>query len=215
MKNAVIIFIVIISFFACSKEEEQDLKSDYLPLSVGNYWVYQDTDIDSAGNSKISPFLDSIVISCDTVIKGNTYYRYDSYIVNTDRDNDIHFNNSCYYRDSMKYLITNTGEVFFSETNLTDTLRKKNEFNKSDTIYQMTFRMEYQIDQVTVPAGNFNNVLNFKGTIIGNQKYTSFKNPRYISNCYARGIGKIYQTSLYLNYAATTQKKLLRYNIVK
>ena len=65
--------------FSCTKEEKktpqsQNAYSGFIPLSIGNYWVYEQVRIDTLGNETIGSMLDSAYVSADTIINGNTYY---------------------------------------------------------------------------------------------------------------------------------------------
>ena len=78
MPLMVLPFIILIG---CSKEElaEQNNPTNnqfegFMPLAVGNYWVYETYIIDPMGNETLSGNLDSAYVSRDTSIAGNTYY---------------------------------------------------------------------------------------------------------------------------------------------
>jgi hypothetical protein len=216
MKNFVLIVGALVCLFSCEKvtkqEETKDPVSEYLPISVGNYWVYQIYAIDSSGNEYQTNTFDSTIISNDTLINGKKYFRFDYFEYNTINTYPI---DTIYCRDSLKYLINSKGQLLFSEDNFTDTLYRKTFLFNNDTLYTMTCKMEKIDQEFSVPVGIFNNLLNSKGTVISNPKYTTIKNPRYTNKYYAKEIGVIFQSQILIMGGGFREKKLVRYNINK
>ncbi len=211
MKNLILILGVIISMYSCEKSDKPEKTanpvSEYLPMTVGNYWVYQVFDINSGGNEFQTSIMDSTIITKDTLINDLKYFRFDFY------ENSIHPVATIYFRDSLKNLVNSAGEILFSENNFTDILLRKSEILQEDTIYSMTCSMEKIGLEVSVPAGVFNNILNYKGTVVCNPKYTTIENPRYTNKYYARGTGPIFQSQIYVSGGGVREKRLVRYHI--
>lgn len=216
MKNLILITGVLICFYSCQKEEKPEetkyLISEYLPLSVGNYWIYQIRNFDISGKEYQTSTFDSTIISKDTIINGKKYFRYDYFEYNSINAYPI---DTIYCRDSLKNLITSTGQILFSENNFTDTLLRKTQILEGDTIYTMTCKMEKINEEFSVPIGIYNNLLNLKGTVICSPEYTSIENPRYTNKYYAKEIGVIFQSQIYIGSGGFREKKLIRYNINK
>ena len=215
MKNVFLLFFAVcISFSACKKDESivdpQNSTSEYLPMQVGNYWVYKVTDIDPNGNILASFETDSIVILKDTLIGSKTFYRFDNYSI---QSNKAEFVSTSFLRDSSKYLIDVLGRRLFSELNFTDTLIRKTELSKNDTVYNISFKMEAVSTPLTVDAGEFGNLLNFKGTVNCSPEFTKIPNPRYTNNCYAKGVGKVYFTAIWVGAGGEHICSLVRYKV--
>jgi hypothetical protein len=215
MKNVFFILLITLSLFSCNKEQNEPDKSTtsaYLPMAIGNYWVYQEFELDSVGIENTYNILDSIIISKDTTINGVKYLKFDTYVKHPD---GLVFNGSTFCRDSLKYLVRNDGKILFSEDNFVDTLTRKYEIYDNDTLYTLTCKMEKKEGSIQTPAGAFSNLLNFKQTVLRNPKYSPFTQPTYNNNYYAEGIGKIFGSSGYFStISISTESRLLRYKIV-
>jgi hypothetical protein len=216
MKKLVLIVGVIGCLFSCEKNDKKDeignLNSAYLPMSVGNYWIYQIYDLDSYGNENQTNTFDSTVITKDTLINGKKYYRFDCFQCNPNSTSHLY---NIYYRDSLKHLITSKGQIWFSEDNFIDTLYKRTYIYQNDTIYTMTCKMERLDQEFNTPIGNFYNLLNFKATVLVNSEYTDIENPRYTNHYYVKDLGLIYQSEFGISSDFIQEKRLIRYNINK
>lgn len=64
--------LMLISLFSCNKSDENDpqppASEDFMALKVGNYWIYQNYDIDTNGVATPTDDWDSAYISKDTLI---------------------------------------------------------------------------------------------------------------------------------------------------
>jgi hypothetical protein len=220
MKNVILMIGIFMCLCSCKKDDDKKkseiTNSDYLPMKVGNYWVYQEYEIDTIGNERQTSIFDSAVITKDTLINSKIYYRLDNFVYYSISDViKVDLLGTVYYRDSSKNLISSKGQIVFSEDNFSDTLFKKAELLQGDTIYWITFKMERPLGNVNTPAGIFNNLLNFKGTVICNPKYTSIKNPRYVNIFYAKEVGEILQSNIYVLGGGSVEKRLVRYQVNK
>jgi hypothetical protein len=220
MKKVILFTGLILCFFSCKKENNSDtLKvetSAYLPMTIGSYWVYKQYFIDPSGNEIQSSRYDSIIISKDTLIGDNIYFKYDNYECSS--VSNVIYNNfisSSYCRDSSKNLINSKGQKLFSENNFTDTLLRKTEIYLGDTTYRISYKMERIINNVNIPAGIFSSILNFKGTVICNPKFTLIKNPRYVDQLYTKDVGMILHSYVYVTDGGSMEQRLIRYWINK
>jgi hypothetical protein len=50
MRKLLALVMAITSLLSCNKEDDKEIKTDYLPLRIGNYWIYQEYNIDTMGN---------------------------------------------------------------------------------------------------------------------------------------------------------------------
>ncbi len=214
MKNVILLLMVIVSIYSCEKindiEKTEVSTLDYLPMSVGNYWVYDVNDSFPNGIGSQTTSYDSVIISSDTLIKGKKYFRFDYFHRN---DVKVLQTDTIFCRDSLKNLITPKGQILFSEDNFQDTLLRNTEIFEGDTLYTITYKMEQMNDDFSVPAGKYNNLLNFRGTVIINPKNTSGENLRYTNKYFAKNIGVIYQLQIWIPSGGTREKRLVRYNI--
>lgn len=220
MKNLILVVSILVIFYSCKKNDNSDnvkvITSSFLPMSVGNYWVYLQFDIDSNGNAIQSSIIDSTIISKDTLINGKTYYRFDNFeSFPMSKGANTNFVSFEYYRDSSKYLINSSGQILFSETNFADTIYRKIATIQDDTVSWTTGKMEKTNINLIVPAGNFTNLLNLKGTVICNSKFTKIENPRYVNKYYAQEIGEILHSYIYVAGGGSVERRLLRYKINK
>lgn len=153
----------IIGLTACKKDIEKTFtpstapSTTYSPMTTGSYWVYDWYVIDSAGIATPYPATDSIYIVGDTIIGGNTFSIQAGTWYGISQSPK-------YFRDSIGYLINETGRIFFSANNYTDTLYTWNSGDGTVTGY---LKMNNIGAIVTVPAGTFP-TLNAEYTIVNN-----------------------------------------------
>lgn len=155
---------IILSFTACKKEtEENHLPTNssstvnYTPMTIGSYWIYDWYVIDSAGNSTPYGISDSVFIVGDTIISGSTFSIQSGTWYGVPKP-------SRFLRDSVGYLVDETGSIFFSEGNYTDTLYIWNSGDGSET---GCLKMNDIGTVVTVTAGTFS-TLNAQYTVVNN-----------------------------------------------
>jgi len=196
---------------SCKKEEEKTEPSkteslNYMPMEIGNYWVYDNYIIDSLGIERNYNIEDSIIISKDTLINSNTYYKFDNFI-----NKSNHF--ALYMRDSSGYIIDNKGVIYLSNTNFTDTLWIRVATANTDTLFTASYKMEQTIESITVPVGTFNDIVNYRGTIITYNPENGITNPRYTNNYYAKDIGRVKENSVFLRSNNILEKRLIKYHI--
>lgn len=211
MRKLFLVVFAISLFASCSKDKSNPTeKSNYFPLQIGNYWVYNHYSIDSLGNETDINKTDSVVIKRDTTINNNQYFILEgtNYPYNGDRWEILD-----YLRDSSGYLINANGIIKCSESNFTDTLVSKTEIIGGDTLYFLTYQMEESSNNIIVPAGEFE-AINFKGTVVVPKDHPGIKNPRFMNNYYVDGVGKILDTYFFLSSPIISEKRLVRYNIV-
>ena len=214
MRTTIIIAVMAIFFFSCKKDEPTELipttdptstSNSYLPLKIGNYWVYKNYNRDSLGVETELSQIDSIYISKDTIINGNTFYIIEG--------ENYPFNNSSrsILRDSGDYIVNNDGTILFSSSNFTSILNYFVFTNANDTIYTSTAKM-YNSPQISTPAGLFS-ALNYKCEIVTTHPNNYIHNPRYTEDAYAQGVGKVYKVIFFINSPNFIVKRLLRYHV--
>jgi len=153
-KHFTIALLLTVTLVSCQKDKPivpiltsttQDSTTNYTPMTTGSYWVYDWYVVDSSGNATLYNKRDSIYIIGDTVIGSHTYAVQEW----TWFGGSLHRQ---FLRDSIGYLINETGRIFYSATNYTDTLYLWNSFSGETTGY---LKMNDINEMVTVPAGTF------------------------------------------------------------
>lgn len=222
MKKQFILYYIatamLFSFNSCKTENEPSIETQpvYLPMSVGNYWIYQHFIVDSLGNERPLNSFDSVVITNDTLINNKLYYEFGG------KQNNIHFHK--FLRDSVGYLVTDNGNKIFSPINFKDTLYKQNdslEFNKMNRlIYKFRIKMESVSEIKTTAAGDFN-TLNARGYLTTYYYDSSANLIDFIiasqNTYYAKNVGIIIQEYQYYNdmkeYKRKFERRLIRYKL--
>ena len=155
--------------------------TNYTPLTVGSYWVYDWYAVDSSGNSTLLNITDSVYISADTIIGTDTYAIMEGTWFGFPPTRS-------FLRDSNGDLVNPGGGISFSATNYTDTLYHWNSGNGNETGY---LKMDDIGEMVTVPAGTFR-TLNAKYTVVNNVgTWPCFGKFDVHDNQYADNVGKV------------------------
>lgn len=149
---------MLLSFNSCKTENELVIMMQevYLPMSVGNYWIYQHYIIDSLGNESLYNIYDSVYIVKDSIINNKRYYEF---------DNSIYFNKfKGLYSDSSGYIVKSTGEILFSATNFTDTIHcdyfYNHEYRQNRLLFAVLKTKMNPVKQiVNTPSNNYNTLM--------------------------------------------------------
>jgi len=213
MRNLFVSGVIIILLSSCNKDDGSTPSGsqplNYLPLKVGNYWIYQHYDIDTSGNETMTARIDSMVITRDTIIRDKQYFVLEG--------TDYPFvypgwNIIDIMRDSSGCLVNHNGTIRFAADNFSDTLAGRILVVGNDTMYTLTYKMEKPYYPVQVPAGLFE-VLNYKGTVCTLLNISGVVYPRYLNTYYTNDVGKILSTYFYLHSPEFSEKRLIRYYI--
>jgi len=204
--------IVLLFVSSCKKEEMEPCPSppikeipNYMPLAIGNYWVYNDYKVDTLGNETKMNYVDSIYIQRDTLINNETYFVIEG-------NYSPYANVEYILRDSLGYLIDNRGEIKFSVTNFTDTLYSVATMNNNDTIIFEFKNMDPSNHSISVPAGTFSTLDYVRTFIFPYQPpYTQRKFHKYN----AEGVGTILETWGYAAATTIFEKRLIKYHVEK
>lgn len=198
-----IIALVGLVFTSCKKDDTETQlipipEADYMQLEIGNYWVYQWYNIDSAGNESMMAKLDSSIITADTLIGGRTYFKK----LYVQDENYVEF-----LRDSNGYLVDYMGMIKFSDHDFTKILRVEEIILDLATI---EYQMANKDSLISISLGTYP-TYNFRGTVIPlNPQYPYGIN--YTHNFYADGMGLIKTSSYYFsNPNLRVERRLIRY----
>ena len=186
-----VIFLIIVAgmvMISCKKDEttytpDPVPEADYMQLKIGNYWVYHRVHIDATG-SESPPTVDSLVITDDTLIRGNKYYKK----VYTGHEH------VSFYRDSSGYMINEMGKVIFSNHDFSNVIR-------TDTIGPGLALAQYRMFDpdtlIQISLGTFE-VLEFRGEVTAmDPQYPH--GTQYTHYYYSDGIGMIKNSNYFFN----------------
>ena len=196
-----VLLTFIVATFACKKNKDTDpdpvpygddvipiTTSDYSQLKVGNYWIYQEYDLDSTMTiATPTNVYDSCYISETTTKGGNTYYKISGPLplYNTTYLSDI------FLRDSADCIIDYTGRVRFSLQNFSTPLYTHNQITPpTDTISTIVAKMVDRDVSVTVPAGTFLTV-NSRMDFYMHAPYDKAGKHRIAHQRFAAGVGLV------------------------
>jgi hypothetical protein len=210
MRKSLALAMVLSSLLvSCNKDDDKAIS--YLPLNIGNYWIYQEYLIDTAGTETLNTVIDSVIINRDTIINDKKYYVFEGNVFWNRHQRGIYK----IVRDSSGYIIDQNGMVLFAENDFADTIAYKaviNPGDSDDTLYISTFRMERITESITVPAGTFN-VLNCRNTVNTSMDTPDVKYPRYLKNYYSEGVGLILFNYCYMQSPTIYEERLIRYSV--
>ncbi len=205
MKNFYLLLISLTMLFAFSCKKQKDVtidKSDetFTPMSIGSYWVYDVSNIDTLGNSTFIRF-DSTYIDSDTILNGKLYFVFKS-------SSSAFFTQ--FLRDSARFLVDESGQRFFHPENFTDTLYKNFVPGFNNDTLSFTYRIMRRISgTISCVAGDYN-ALDAEMT-----RYLPFFNMKVKShNYYAKGVGLILRQDFPV-FGKIRTYNLLRFHIEK
>lgn len=216
MKKPIFIlsFLSLLAFSACHKDEEtlpEDslpvIVENYLPLTVGNYWIYEEFQIDTNGTATDLGKIDSCYIEKDTLINNKTYFKYCR--VAPGYGSSIKF-----IRDSSHYIVNSNGIILFSSVDFSSILHTYYTIIPvSDTVSVNTSKMTDKDVEITTPYGTFT-TYNYKTTCAIAPAFASNGNERYWNTRYANNVGIVAETiATYLSTPVFTERRLVRYHL--
>ncbi|OYT11816.1 MAG: hypothetical protein B6I18_02835 [Bacteroidetes bacterium 4572_112] len=181
--SIIIILSIIVLSYSCSKQEDVTIDKidngelSFIPMEVGNYWIYQVNNVDENGNSTYVR-TDSAYIATTKDINGIIYFEYRVPTINYTE----------YLRDSSSYLVDDKGEKLFYHKYDNDTLFN-NKIMSSGLVFSHTHRVIHILGNSTeCIAGSFPAI---------EARYTislPFLNKEYVSHFYySVNIGLIYR----------------------
>jgi len=210
------LFLFALGCLSCTQKNQQlnvvtpVVYPDFTVLKPGNYWVYQNYELDSV-NGAAHPLgtFDSAFVEKDTLINGNNYHKY----------MDLEFSSNNYnvffLRDSLSYTVNSLGIILFSSSDFTSIFRTFSYINPAAGVIDteiITERMGFKDSMVTVDAGTFQ-------TYTFRQIYTipppmPFGPTREYDHAYSQGIGLIKETTgMYESIPNVYERRLVRYHL--
>lgn len=211
MKRFVIMAIfLVIACYACKKDEvvtadpPKDSVLDYMPLSIGNYWIYETFGCDSGEVNCTSKSIDTSRITKDTVIYGKTYYKLEG--------NYHLFIDPIFLRDSGDYLVDHKGRVLFTHTDSLQIFNEQivNDFY-GDTVFYWYDKLISQNEEIMVEAGLFN-CMDMRTSFF--REEDDFQIEHQGHNYYAKNVGLIKQSAMWASSLDVNKRELVGYYLV-
>ena len=106
MRIPVLLTLALVStaIYSCKKKKTDPppatVYANYAQLKVGNYWVYEQFEIDLAGNAASKNIFDSCYVEKDTMINAKSYFK-----VVKPNQNSISQKDILFLRDSLHYIV--------------------------------------------------------------------------------------------------------------
>lgn len=197
MKNIFLSIIILTAMiYSCKKDKDNEpttpvpnnMYPNFSQLTVGNYWIYEQFDVDSANNASTKNIFDSCYVEKDTIINTKTYLKIvkpDPYSTN---QKTVFFQ-----RDSLHYVVDSDGKILFSSQDFSTIFESKYFLAGSDTICQIIRQMTDKNIAVNTPAGTFT-TSNAREVYSMFPAWSSAGNPRYRNTRYAENIGIVIET---------------------
>jgi len=200
--------------YSCKKDKEKEPEDpsitypNFSKLKTGNYWIYEQYDIDASGNATSLNTFDSCYVEKDTVINNQTYMK----VVRPDpiSQNQVQIS---FQKDSLHYIVNHYGQILFSSQDFSTIFESYYLMaGPNDTLCHYTRKMADKDLPVTTPAGTFitsgvKNTYRFYNMVAGG-------NPRNMSTRYAVNIGIVTEA---LSFTPAdpgyTERRLVRYHI--
>ena len=217
MKKLSFLGLVMLILFSCSKDENQEPiiqpdpipEPNYMPMTVGNYWVYQNIKVETSGETDLNK-CDSLVITRDTIIRDHQYFIFEGNYYPTP---DWRIMNIL--RDSLGYIVGPSGDVFFSHKLPGVIIFDHYFMADTDTIAYVKHHMAEETEEIDFPIGHYSalNKIHTYDMFINNPEYDSI-NIRPVNNYFIPEIGQATSGIFYASLPWHIEKRLIRYEIL-
>lgn len=209
MKRLMFVAISFLFLFtACQKDDSkpadrEDSVLDYMPLKVGNYWVYNTYFCEPGEMDCELQSVDTNRVTKDTVINGNKFFKIEGQY--------LYSQGARYIRDSAEYLVDPNGNVLFSDSDFSSVFNNQTITSaQGDTIFYWYYMLTDVEDPVEVEAGTFD-CLDMQGSIF--RAMDDFEIEHHCHNYYAKGIGPVKQSSLFVSSLKVVKRELVSYHL--
>lgn len=172
---------------------------DYLPLKIGNYWVYQLQQVDQNTNV-VYTTTDSTYVSDSIITRGKTFYNVVGNIMLPG-----------YYCDSSNCIISSDGDILLRiSSNKNDTLSRTN-YSQGNSWFN-----RYYIMQSGPASFSFNGVTYSDCSHLNGHFYSNMNAAcpnRFYPQIFSPGIGMVYSKYFFASLCDDFEHKLLRYKV--
>lgn len=198
--------LTAILFASCEKTEPITVApaSNYMPLAVGNYWVYDYYYEDSVTHQfTASNTLDSVYIDQDTIINGQLYYALNTASATITKTE--------YVRYSDNKLVTSTGKVKFAADPALGVYTIDTITNQGNDFLSVSYYSTGVILDFELAVGNFRGI-QISGTV--HYSHNGITEPRPSPFVYyAEGIGEIMFHGYVPLNDQRVERRIMRYHI--
>jgi hypothetical protein len=200
MKKIILIALTICIANSCKKSDKIDIEEtqvqspqshlttaqSYMPLSVGNYWIYERYAMDTNNVIIESGVIDSVYIEKDTIINNAIYFKLVSKnMINTNGLSNYLANYTQYFNFSANYLEDPLGKKYFSDQDFTTLF-----YSYNDSFYSTLEQMKDQNITVTTPLGSFV-THHCKKEVVYNSGVPNALKVRYSGKRYSNNVGVV------------------------
>jgi len=209
MKRLLIVTLALLFVIsACKKDDDavqeaEDSVLDYMPLKIGNYWVYETFMCDSTDLNCDSQSIDTNLVTKDTIINGYTYYKIEGKYMYSDEPR--------FYRDSLEYIVDHFGHIIFTHVDSLQTFNRQTITNpEGDTVFYWYYQLTSPFDPIVVEAGSFD-CLDLRGYI-----YRAIDDFQIEHNChryYAKDVGPVVESNLFVGGLNVYKRELISYHL--
>ncbi|MCB2207974.1 MAG: hypothetical protein KQH67_06720 [Bacteroidetes bacterium] len=203
-----IIIVFLFVFQACKKDEPdpnptpQESVLDYFPLTVGNYWIYQNYNCDSGEVNCTTSTIDTNYVTKDTLIDGKKYFKING--------NRIFWDEPRYLRDSGAYIVDSNGKIIFTIKEGDDTYNHINVINEGDTAFYWYNYLFENSENISVEAGSFK-CFDFRLALFRNND--DFQTEYNTHNYFSKNVGPVKETAMFVSNLQVTKRELVGYSI--
>lgn len=198
---------------ACGKDEDPAPSpapgpsydvSDFSKLAIGNYWVYQRSNLDTAGNvSSVTANYDSLFVSGTTDVNGITYA-----VLSKAQNGVVNPGMEELRRDSADCLVDGNGRIVFRYGVFDQVAWSNSEPN----VFQYDWVVSSATSSINVEAGNFHaHELGCSITALGAIPVPPDDRDREM--WWAPGVGKIRDDAYYALSGTGIRRDLVRYYV--
>lgn len=212
MKRLLILTIIaVLAVCACKKDEPDEIPIppvesvlDYMPLAIGNYWIYEYFSCDSGEVNCVSKSIDTSRITKDTLINGNTYFKIESnYPVE---------GSAVFLRDSGDYLVASYGYILFTHKDSNQIFNEKYFISGlGDTLYHYYYELVPEITEVSVESGMYY-CMDFQQTFF--RAEDDFQVEHNGHSYYAKNVGLVKNSASWAASLDVEKRELIGYYLV-
>jgi len=220
MKNYIILLLIAVSIFACKKDQEKNVDPQkpvplpvYMPMEVGNYWVYQSFKVENTGETPLDKY-DSVTITRDTMINDHRYFIFEG------NEHSSPWHTLRILRDSSGYYVFPNGEIYFTYQKEDGEVYYEHtvfEQNLIDTAWYVKNYNERVDQPISFPIGDYE-ALNRCSDYAVTPQDPNFPDSLKYRKAHSYFIENIGQANYYEFYALARfhyDKRLIRYQIIR
>ncbi len=158
---------------------------------------------DSAEVNCQPPFsLDTNIVTRDTLIAGNTYYKVEG--------QHLFWKEPRFFRDSGDYIVNSHGEIIFTNIHSDQTYNYNYVVDKSDTLFYWYYQLADDTENIAVKAGTYP-CLDFRGSFF--RRADEFNVEHNMHNLYSKDVGLVKETVFFASNVQVTKRELVGYHI--